>query len=283
MRAALAVFLLAAALLAQGPVDPPPDHKRLKPLPPGQVRVLQAIVIEVQGVAQARPRKKKGAKQRPKWRKLRKNDALSPGVVVRTGRKSTVVLRVGANATLIIDRQSRVAIPEIVQNGKLLKTRVKLGFGRADVKVDRIGLDNDFEVATPTATLAVRGTAMRIWWDADGYRAIGVSSNRIHAILTRYLDGVKAYLSKDDQAGETGKLPAVEGYYEVYLWPILGEISPGEYPQDGQDQDARPQRSQRDSGRAASSKLRSLAGIDKPTGRGPPTENPGPPTTISPG
>jgi len=277
MRVAVVLTLLAATLLAQGPADPAPGKtpakKTLKPLPPGQVRVLKAIVIEVKGVAQARARKKKGEKKRPKWRRLKKNDVLSAGVVVRTGRKSRVVLRVGANATLIIDRQSRVAIPEIVQKGKVLKTRVKMGFGRADVKVDRIGLDNDFEVATPTATLAVRGTAMRIWWDAKGFRAIGVPSNRIRAILTRYLNGVKAYLSKDDQTDEENRLPAVNSYNEVYLWPIEGAISPGKYASDGQDQDAQLQRSQQDSSSLAASKLRSLPGIGKAP-RPPPSDNP---------
>ena len=87
-------------------------------------------------------------------------------MVVRTGRESHVALRVGPNATMLIEHQTRIAIPEIAQDGDKLKTRVSMAFGQADVRVDRIGLTNDFEVATPTATLAVRGTTWRITWDA---------------------------------------------------------------------------------------------------------------------
>ena len=124
------------------------------------VKVLEAIVLEVKGVAQARPKKAK------KWKRLEKNDTLAVGTVIRTGRKSRVALRVGRNATVIVGRQSRVAIPELVQDGQVLRTKLSLNFGKADVKVDRIGLVNDFEVSTPTATLAVRGSAVTIYWDA---------------------------------------------------------------------------------------------------------------------
>ena len=100
----------------------------LKPLPKGETRVFEAIVMKVVGVAQAR------ADRKSKWRKLKLNDVLKPGVLVRTGRKSLVALRVGPNATLVIDRQTRVAIPQIVQDGDTLKTRVGVEFGRIDVK-----------------------------------------------------------------------------------------------------------------------------------------------------
>ena len=66
---------------------------------------------KVEGVAQVRP------KPGEKWQKVNKDDQLEPGATVRTGRKSFVALRVGINATILIERQSRVTIPEIVQKG----------------------------------------------------------------------------------------------------------------------------------------------------------------------
>lgn len=281
MRVLALLLLTTTALLAQdkSPAAKAPA-KTMKPLPPGKVRILKAFVIKVEGAAQARRPVTKKDQKKPKWRKLEINDVLEPGVVVRTGRKSSVTLRIGANATMIVDRQTRVAIPEIVQKGKVLKTRVKMGFGRADVKVDRIGLDNDFEVATPTATLAVRGTAWRIWWDSNGFRAVGVPGNRIRAILVDYRKSVRAFLSKDDTTAQTYKLPALDGYYTTYLWPIDGALTPGEYGDKNQDPETRRERSlAQDTGLNATNKLRSIVPPQRGTQGGeppPPSEQPPP-------
>lgn len=270
MRSMLALLLLPLLALGQGAPKKTEKKAKLKPLPEGRVRVLKAVVIDVEGTAQARG-KPTMKKPKPKWSQLRINDVLEPGVLVRTGRKSRVTLRIGANATMLIERQSRVSIPEIVQKGKVLRTRVSMGFGKADVKVDRIGLDNDFEVATPTATLAVRGTAFRIWWDAvQGYRCIGVPANRIRAIEVRYLEGVKAYLSKADGSSEVYRLPALDGFYETYLHPLEGAISPGELGDPDQDPDRRLD-PLRDTGLDEAQKARAAAGQrnpQPPTGAG---------------
>ena len=196
----------------------------IEPLPAGQVRVFEAVVIGVEGTAQAR------MKPDAEWKQLKMNDKLAPGVVVRTGRVSHVALRVGPNATMLIEHQTRIAIPEIAQDGDKLKTRVSMAIGQADVRVDRIGLTNDFEVATPTATLAVRGTTWRISWNAvDGAKMVGVKSNKLHAIEVAYLDGVKAYLSHADGSSSLYKMPAIDSYYETYVMPLEGAISDDEH------------------------------------------------------
>jgi hypothetical protein len=141
-----------------------------------------------------------------------------------------VALRVGPNATMLIEHQTRIAIPEIAQDGDKLKTRVSMAFGQADVRVDRIGLTNDFEVATPTATLAVRGTTWRISWDAiRGAKMVGVRSNRLRAIEVRYVEGVKAWLSHADGSSSAYKLPAIESYYQTYLLPLEGAVGDDEH------------------------------------------------------
>jgi len=213
-----------------------------KPLPPGQTRVFEAIVIAVDGTAQARNEATADGEGsgKGKWAELKVNDVLKPGTVVRTGPKAEVALRVGVNATFVIYRQSRVAIPEIIQDGEVLRTRVNLNFGKADVKVDRIGLVNDFEVATPTATLAVRGTAFRIWWDVvDGFRSMGVPHNKINAILVKYLNLVEAALSGADSSSEDFKLPALDAFYATYILPLKGAVDEGgggdgQFPDEGQ-------------------------------------------------
>jgi hypothetical protein len=213
------VPLLLLALWAAG------DEKKaaISPLPDGQTKVFEAVVIGVQGTAQAR------TKADQPWKQLAINDKLAPGVVVRTGRESHVALRVGPNATMLIEHQTRIAIPEIVQDGAKLKTRVSMAFGQTDVRVDRIGLTNDFEVATPTATLAVRGTVFRISWDAvSGASMVGVQGNKLRAIEVSYLEGTKAYLSRADGSNQAYRLPAIASYYETYVLPLLGAVSEDE-------------------------------------------------------
>ena len=199
------------------------EKKKATPAPLGkdEVKVLQAVIIKVEGVVQWRPSAK------GKWQKAKVNDLLAPGAEIRTGRKSSVTLRVGLNATFKVDRQSRVAIPEIVQKGRVLKTRVALRYGRADVKVDRVGLDNDFAVASPSATLAVRGTAWRMWWDVNkGFRAVGVPRNKLRAIEVEWMRGRQAFLSQQDGVNELYKDAALAAYAKSYYVPPPGYESP---------------------------------------------------------
>jgi len=226
---ALGILLLASLAAAQSKTTGTSTKKKpgaepasgtVKPLPKGQTRVFEAVVMKVVGVAQAR------ANRKAKWQKLKLSDVLKPGVLIRTGRKSMVALRVGPNATLIIDRQTRVAIPQIIQDGDKLTTRVGVEFGRVDVKASRIGLAIDFAVSTPTSTLAVRGTAFRISWDSvNGTRAQGVPNNRIRAIEMAYSRKVKAALSKSDTTSDEFPLPAIDSFWTTYIVPLQGAPS----------------------------------------------------------
>ncbi len=214
----------AGAVAAQTPVPKPVKAKA----PPKTVKIDSAIVMKVVGIAQVRNNLHAGGRKAG-WRKLKFNDVLSPGVVIRTGRKSMVALRVGRNATMLIDRQSRVSIPKIIRDGDKLQTRVSIHWGRTEIKVNKVGRVNDFEVATPSATLAVRGTAFRISWDViHGMRTQGISSNRIHAIQLAYLRKVNAALSKADSSTERFPLPALDAWYATYIEPLMGAFSPEE-------------------------------------------------------
>lgn len=223
----IVLLLLTSAVLAQSATPAKkgtaPKNSAPKKGPARSVTIDSAIVMKVVGIAQARN------KPSARWRKLRFNEALKPGVVIRTGRKSMVALRVGRNATMLIDRQSRVSIPTIIRDGDKLQTRVSLQWGRTEIKVNKVGRVNDFEVATPSATLAVRGTAFRISWDVvHGMRVQGVSSNRIHAIQLGYLRAVKIGLSRADSSSERFPTPALDAWYETYIEPLKGAFSPEE-------------------------------------------------------
>lgn len=122
------------------------------PLPSGEQKILQALVIGVEGNVRWRP-----TPDEP-LRELRVDDILDTGAEIRTALRSSTTLRIGHNATVEIQSVSRVLLPEMVQDGDVLRTRAMVAGGRADFKVDQVGLTNDFEVVTPSTTLAVRGT-----------------------------------------------------------------------------------------------------------------------------
>jgi len=129
-----------------------PEGETVAALPEGQVQTLQALVISIEGTAQWRPNEDEA------FRPLAENDILDAGAEIRTALRSMVTLRVGHNATIDIHSVSRVRLPEMLQDGETLRTRTVVHSGQADVKVDAVGLTNDFQVLTPSTTLAVRGT-----------------------------------------------------------------------------------------------------------------------------
>jgi hypothetical protein len=121
-------------------------------LPVGESKPLEALVIEVRGSVRWR------AVEDDPFKTLELNDIVAPGAEIRTALRSGAKLRIGHNATVDIHSVSRIVIPEMIQQGDTLRTRAVVRRGRADFKVDKVGLVNDFQVITPSTTLAVRGT-----------------------------------------------------------------------------------------------------------------------------
>ncbi len=156
---------------------------QVAPLPAGKQQVLQALVIGVDGKSEWR---KAGSET---WKVAALNDLLDPGCEIRTGLRSTLSLRVGKDATLVIARSSRIELPVIVQDGSVLRTRAAVYRGKCDFKVEAVGVTSDFQVLTPSATLAVRGTGFSVAWGGfSGLEVAGVDTNRIRAIEVRYLE-----------------------------------------------------------------------------------------------
>lgn len=171
-----------AAPPAAAPVAPPVAAPVVAPLPAGQQQVLQALVIAVDGRSEWRK-----AGDAP-WKVAALDDLLDPGCEIRTGLRSTLSLRVGKNATLLIDRSSRIELPVIVQDGAVLRTRAAVYRGKCDFKVEAVGVTSDFQVLTPSATLAVRGTGFNVAWGGlTGLAVTGLDTNRVRAIEVSYL------------------------------------------------------------------------------------------------
>lgn len=162
---------VATATAATAAVDPA--------TPAGEA--LRAVFIDVAGKVQWR------ANETSPWQDAKVNDIVAPGVEVRTGLRSHAAMRIGRNATALIDAGTLFQLPDVVQDGDTLRTAAAVKHGRADFKVDKVGLSNDFKVVTPSTTLAVRGTEFAV---ATGplkqVEVLGARRNAINAIELKY-------------------------------------------------------------------------------------------------
>lgn len=194
----------AANAASLQPEQPPPANEQpAAPAAPAEPsasgKALQALIIEVQGAfARWRPAGEQA------WREAKVNDLLDPGVEIDVGARSQLGIRVGKNATLVVDRMTRLFLPEITEETDTLRTRVAVVRGKAEFKVDRIGLTNDFQVATPTTTLAVKGTKGTISYGGfNGTEVSGDASNSANAMNLSYFGRIRASLSGAGRSNES--------------------------------------------------------------------------------
>ena len=192
-------------------------RQRVEPLPEGESRALRAVVMAKQGRAQWR-----GDEEKP-WKVAEVDDLLDPGAMIRTGRNSSLVLRAGQNATILVDANTRLVLPQMIQEGQTLRTAVQLTRGRADFKVDRVGLTNDFSVVTPSATLAVRGTGYAARYGGlNGTEVFASRMNEMFAVEVNYfLAQFTYYLSGGGQSSDTHKNPVVAELFKTFGPPRI--------------------------------------------------------------
>jgi hypothetical protein len=192
-------------------------RQRVEPLPEGETKMLRAVVMAKQGRAQWR------GDEDADWKTAQVNDLLDPGAMIRTGRNSSLVLRAGQNATILVDANTRLVLPEMIQDGQTLRTAVQLTRGRADFKVDRVGLTNDFSVVTPSATLAVRGTGYAARYGGlSGTEVFASRMNEMFAIEVRFfLAQFTYYLSGGGQSSDTHMNPVVAELFQTFGPPRI--------------------------------------------------------------
>lgn len=154
-----------------------------------QETALVAVVVSVTGRVQHATMNEEGALTG--WADVVVGQRLDAGAWLRSSVRSQAVLRVGVNATVELQSLSRCAIQELAQGDGVLRTRIGVDRGELDLSVDRLeGMTNDFEVRTPTASMAIRGTDLRVGFDAlRGAHVTGVSTNKARSIAVRFADG----------------------------------------------------------------------------------------------
>ena len=82
--------------------------------------------------------------------------------VIRTGFRTTVVLRFEDRAEVTLSSATKVGLSEMRKKDKVATAKLGLKYGTIHAAVETTEGDNDFEVATPVATLSVRGCAADI-------------------------------------------------------------------------------------------------------------------------
>ncbi len=164
---------------------------------------LEALVISVSG---------RGGRWRApdatEWKRVEINDVMPVGSQIDTGLRGEVALRVGKNATLLIDSATSVRLATIEQSEGKLVTHALLSKGAADFKVDHVGLENDFVVVTPSSTLAVKGTQLRVvYGPMRGTQVEGARANRVNAIEVGYFD-VRRQIKMSGRAQSSNSRPS---------------------------------------------------------------------------
>jgi hypothetical protein len=214
--AALALLLgspcISPAALAQ---EPSPSDSKSTEAP------LQAIFMEVQGKVRWR------AGEQSPWKEAAVNDLVDAGAEIRTGLKSRAALRVGKNATVLVDAGTSFQLPQIVQDGETLRTLAAVKTGRVDFKVDKVGFSNDFKVITPQTTLSVRGTGFGVnSGPLNGVEVTGARTNTMNAIEIRYVASNLAYFMSGESKTSSGQKDPVQNAWisTVGPPPVVGTI-----------------------------------------------------------
>jgi len=193
-----------------------------------RIKQLRALVIDVKGRCQWRP-----AADTP-WRDAKVNDLLPVGSEIRTGFRSSMGLRVGRNATVLVNRSTVLSLPVMLRDGDTLVTRAGIRRGKVEFKVDDVKLDdirmtNDFEVLTPTTTLSVRGTGFAVRWGGLNGAEIETLSADVFAIEVTYLaTQLRHLLREGGVTRDTQPDPVLVALFETFAQP-LPSLTDAEY------------------------------------------------------
>lgn len=183
---------------------------------------LQAIFLEVDGKVRWR------ADEQSAWREAKVNDLVGEGAEVRTGLRSRAALRVGRNATILVDAGTSFEIPQLEQDGQTLRTLASVKTGRVDFKVDKVGFSNDFKVATPQTTLSVRGTGFAVnSGPLNGVEVVGARTNMINAIELKYVSSNLKYFMSGASTSSSRNQDPVKSAWLSTLGPpqVAGTIA----------------------------------------------------------
>lgn len=119
---------------------------------PGSVSALEAEIVSVTGRVEVR-------QNQDPWRDAAPGMTVGAGTTVSTGFNSQAVLDVGP-ARLEVSSLSRLTLQELIEREGLVSSDLHLQVGRVRADVRRAeGIQSEFNLRSPVATAAVRGTS----------------------------------------------------------------------------------------------------------------------------
>ncbi len=144
------------SVLAESPSSAPASD-------PGQVTAekLVATCIRVKGTVQYAPIAAKST-DTAAWKPVEVGQEYGEGVQIRTGVRSSALLKFGDDTIVMVDRSTLAAISEFRRTADTKRTRIGLDYGAVRAGVAEGGLRSDFAIDSPVATLSKRGT-----WDFE--------------------------------------------------------------------------------------------------------------------
>lgn len=149
LPAALTLSALGAGALAQ---DTRPAQAATQP---AAGEPIYARVIEVHGDVKHAPL------DSAQWQPCRLDDRYPPQTKLLTGIRSSVKLQIGEEepyTVLVVDSIGLTILSEAARTADTKRVRIGVGYGRVRAGVAEGGLESDFTVDSPVATLSKRGT-----------------------------------------------------------------------------------------------------------------------------
>ncbi len=96
--------------------------------------------------------------EQAQWKPAEAGVTLAAGGQIKTGLRGRVEMALGPNADIAVDRLTLMTIGRLEQDGQTIRTLLGVARGKVDFHVKHVGFANDFKIASPTGTMAVKGT-----------------------------------------------------------------------------------------------------------------------------
>jgi hypothetical protein len=138
------------AFALQQPAAPPPAAAQA---PQGSLSV---IVAEVTGNATV------STDDGKTWQKAMPGQSVSEGAQFRTGMKSSITCVIPPDQTFKLESLSTIRVAEAAKRGNRTRTDLVMKYGAASYGIEKAGAEHESTIRTPSSTLAVRGTVVRV-------------------------------------------------------------------------------------------------------------------------
>ena len=119
--------------------------------------VLKVTVVEVSGNVQVR------SDDGQAWQAAKVGMEVGQGAEFRTGPRSSVRCTIPPDQSFTLDRLGTVKVLQALKDGTKLKTDMMMKYGRTKYSVEAAGLEHEGTIASPSGTLAVRGTVVSLY------------------------------------------------------------------------------------------------------------------------